>query len=120
VAKWYQQALADENRLIVPEESENCDLSWFVFVVRLKEDFNFQQRNNLLEQMNAQGIQTSNYFPPVHLQPFIAEKYGFKKGNFPITEAVSERTIALPFHNKLTEDQVAVVCRALKNCLNKI
>jgi len=120
VAKWYQQALTDEHRLIVPEESENCDLNWFVFVVRLKENFNFKQRNSLLEQMNARGIQVSNYFPPVHLQPFIAEKYGCKKGDFPVTEAVSERTIALPFHNNLTEDQVNTVCRALKDCLNKI
>ncbi len=120
VAQWYQQALADEQRLIVPEEDESCDLSWFVFVVRLKDNFNFRQRNNLLEQMNAQGIQVSNYFPPVHLQPFIAEKYGFKKGDFPVTEAVSERTIALPFHNKLTKEEVDTVCKTLKNCLNKI
>jgi len=120
VAKWYQRALADEHRLIVPEESENCDLSWFVFVVSLKENFNFQQRNNLLEQMTAQGIQVSNYFPPIHLQPFIAEKYGCKKGDFPVTEAVSERTIALPFHNNLTKEEVDTVCKALKNCLDKI
>lgn len=120
VAKWYQRALANESRLIVPQEGENCDLSWFVFVVRLKENYNLKQRNDLLKQMTAQGIQVSNYFPPVHLQPFIAEKYGFKKGDFPVTEAVSERTVALPFHNKLTEGQVDTVCKALKNCLDKI
>jgi perosamine synthetase len=120
VAKWYQEILADEKRLIVPSEQPGCDTSWFVFVVRLADNYTLANRNAILEAMLGEGIQVSNYFPPVHLQPFMVEKFGYKKGDFPVTEAVSEHTIALPFYNNLEKDDVAVVCEILKKTLNKI
>ena len=119
VAKWYQEMLAGDSRVIVPIEPADCDISWFVFVVRLAEEFTLEQRNRVLEAMKSCDIQVSNYFPPVHLQPFIAERFGYSEGDFPVTESVCKRTIALPFHNNLSRDDVAVVCRELKEILDK-
>ena len=119
VAQWYQDMLTDDERLIVPTEQAGCDMSWFVFVVRLSEQFGLQQRNAILEAMRGRDIQVSNYFPPVHLQPFIAERFGCKEGDFPVTESVCARTIALPFYNNLSKDEVAIVCRGLKKKLDK-
>ncbi|MHC4641906.1 MAG: DegT/DnrJ/EryC1/StrS family aminotransferase [Planctomycetota bacterium] len=119
VAKWYQDMLSDDDRLIVPVEQEGCDLSWFVFVVRLAEGFKGQHRDQILEAMKQHDIQVSNYFSPVHLQPFMVEQFGYKKDDFPVTESVSERTIALPFYNNLTQDEVAIVCKTLKDVLDK-
>jgi perosamine synthetase len=118
VASWYQEILAQDDRLIVPAEADGCEISWFVFVVRLAEDFGPGQRDAILEEMTRQGIQVGNYFPPVHLQPFIAERYGHAPGDFPVAESVSRRTIALPFHNRLTQDEVAIVCGTLRAILD--
>jgi perosamine synthetase len=120
VAKWYQEMLAGDERVAAPIEAEGCEMSWFVFVVRLSEEYGAEQRDAMLEQMREAGIQVSNYFSPVHLQPFIAEKFGFAEGDFPITESVSKRTIALPFYNNLTKDEVAIVCRTLKASLDAV
>jgi len=117
VAQWYREMLEDDNQLIIPTEPADCDMSWFVFVVRLAEGFTMARRDRILRQMQNRNVQVSNYFPPVHLMPFIAEKFGHKAGDFPITESASERTIALPFHNHLTKDQVAAVCSTLKQFL---
>ncbi len=117
VAKWYQEMLTDEDRIIVPAEPADCDMSWFVFVVRLADNFSREQRDRILERMRERSIQVSNYFPPVHLQPFMARQYGYKEGDFPVTERVCKSTIALPFYNNLTRDQVAVVCKALKDAI---
>ena len=117
VARWYLEMLAGDERLVIPAEPPDCELSWFVFVVRLADDFSPEKRNEILEAMGRRNIQVSNYFPPVHLQPFIAEQFGHKCGDFPITERVSERTIALPFHNNLAKDRVAIVCKALRQLL---
>ena len=119
VAQWYQEMLADDDRLIVPVEPDGCDISWFVFVVRLAEGFTGRQRDRILEAMRGNNIQVSNYFSPVHLQPFMVERFGYKQGDFPVTESVSERTIALPFYNNLTQDEVAIVCKTLKDLLDK-
>jgi perosamine synthetase len=120
VASYYAELLADEERVIVPVESKGCDMSWFVFVVRLTEDFSQTQRDAVLEKMRTRGIQVSNYFPPVHLQPFMVERFGYKPGDFPVTESVSQRTIALPFYNNLTEDDAAIVCCELRAALDEV
>jgi perosamine synthetase len=117
VAKWYQEMLSSDKRLIVPTELPGCDVSWFVFVVRLEDISVAQHRDKILDAMKKRGIQVSNYFSPVHLQPFMVEKFGYKLGDFPVTESVSKSTIALPFYNNLTKDQVAIVCRTLKEVL---
>lgn len=119
VARWYQEMLADDERLIVPADMDGCDISWFVYVVRLADNYNLEHRDRILQQMEKQNIQVSNYFPPVHLQPFMVEKFGYKPGDFPMTESVSKSTIALPFYNNLTKDQIAVVCRTLKQILGE-
>ncbi|UCG59984.1 MAG: DegT/DnrJ/EryC1/StrS family aminotransferase [Phycisphaerales bacterium] len=119
VAAWYQEMLADERRLIVPTVPAGCDMSWFVFVVRLAEGFTVEQRDRVLQGMAQAGIQVSNYFPPVHLQPFMVEQFGYGEGDFPVTESASRSTIALPFYNNLAQDQVAVVCETLKTVLSK-
>ncbi len=119
VAKWYQEMLGSEDRLIVPAEPDGCDMSWFVFVVQLADGFGLEQRDRILQAMQSREIQVSNYFPPVHLQPFMAEQFGYKKGDFPITESVCERTIALPFYNNLSKDEVAIVCKNLKEALDE-
>ncbi len=119
-ASLYQELLKDEDRIIVPTEGPGCDMSWFVFVIRLKEQYTQQQRDKVLSLMRDAGVQVSNYFPPVHLQPFMVNEYGFKNGDFPITEQVSQRTIALPFYNSLTEADANIVCAELKAALDKV
>jgi len=119
VAKWYRQILAEDDRLIVPVEPDDCDVNWFVFVVRLADNFTLQQRDDILQTMRECGIQVKNYFPPVLLQPFMAERFSYKKGDFPVTESVCKSTIALPFYNNLSKDKVAVVCRKLRETLDK-
>jgi perosamine synthetase len=119
VAKWYQEMLVDDDRLILPAEPAGCDMSWFVFVLRLAERFTRRQRDSVLEAMRSQNIQVGNYFVPVHLQPFMVEQFGFKQGDFPVTESVCERTIALPFYNNLTYNEAEIVCRTLKEILDK-
>ncbi len=119
VAKWYREMLAGDERLVVPAEPADCDMSWFVFVVRLTDEFTIEHRNRILQQMTSRHIQVGNYFPPVHLMPFIAEPFGYRPGDFPIAESVSQRTIALPFHNHLTKEHIDTVCSTLKNSIDQ-
>jgi len=120
VAQWYQTRLISDSRIITQAVPAACTMSWFVYVVRLAPCFAQAQRDELLNELRHQGIQASNYFPPVHLQPFLVEQYGYTPGDFPITVSVSQRTIALPFHSNLTEDEVDIVCETLKQALTRI
>ncbi|MBI4576603.1 MAG: DegT/DnrJ/EryC1/StrS family aminotransferase [Planctomycetes bacterium] len=76
-------------------------------------------RDWVIRDLEAQGVQSRAYFPPIHLMPYIAETYGFRPGAFPRTEEVSRRALALPFHARLTEAEVSEVVGALGRVLNR-
>ncbi|MHC5061445.1 MAG: DegT/DnrJ/EryC1/StrS family aminotransferase [Planctomycetota bacterium] len=120
IAEMYQQILAGDDRLVLPTQPADCQMSWFVFVVRLTEKYSLDQRDQIINIMRNKGIQVSNYFPPAYLQPFMVEKFGYKKGDFPITDSVCKSTIALPFHNNLTRAEAEIVCTELKKCLDDL
>jgi perosamine synthetase len=114
VAQGYLEALAGLDEIVLPVVSDDAFMSWFVFVVRLSDSFSREDRDGILDRLRAQGIGCRNYFQPLHLQPFLREGLELCPGQFPVTEAVSDRTIALPFFPQMTQDQVRRVAEALK------
>ena len=120
VFEMYREQLADEARLEIPQDPPNCEVNWFVYVVRLQDEFTQTQRDQVLEMLRNTGIGCNNYFTPIHLQPFVQEMLGYTKGDFPITERIAERTIALLFCNNLSEQEIETVCETLKESLDKL
>ncbi len=119
VAHIYMERLMTSRFLILPTISDDEHMSWFVFVVRLNDLFEPADRDAVINDLRAAGIGTNNYFPPIHLQPYIAEKFGHKPGDLPVTEFVAARTLALPFFGKLTGKQINHVCDTLEGILEK-
>jgi len=119
VAHAYISRLMTNRFLILPTLEDDTHMSWFVFVVRLNDLFEPGARDDIMRELRAQGIGCNNYFPPIHLQPYMAEQFGFKEGDFPVCEYVSARTLALPFFSRLTTRQVQRVCDTLEKILDK-
>jgi len=119
VAERYIEALAALEELVVPPPYAEGKMSWFVFVVRLADRFTQEQRDQVLSDLRDQGIGCSNYFTPVHLQPFYAE-LGWRPGDFPVCEKVAARTLALPFYNRLSEADQDLVVDCLKSALSRL
>jgi perosamine synthetase len=113
VASWYAEALAGVDGVQPPYVAPGAEISWFVYVVRLAERFTREDRNRILEDLEERGIGCRDYFAPIHLQPFYRKLLGTKEGDFPVAESVGSRTIALPFHNRLTQEEVATVVQVL-------
>jgi len=105
-ATLYDDALADMEDIRLPPMAERDHASWFVYVVRLADRFTREDRDLIIQQLRNAGIGCSNYFVPIHTQPYIAELLGTKEGDFPVTERIAARTIALPFFADLSAEQV--------------
>lgn len=114
---WYKARLSDEKRVTLQKVAPHNEVSWFVFVVKLADRYTQADRDRILRTLAARGVGCSNYFAPIHLQPYMMEQFGFKVGDFPVCEAVAARTIALPFHHELSEADVEHVCHELRNLL---
>ncbi len=117
VAGMYLERLAGRPELILPSVPDGVELSWFVFVARLAEAV-CHRRDQLILDLRAAGVGSANYFPPIHLQPYMVERFGYRPGDFPVTERVSAGTFALPFHGRMTQRQVATVCDVLEGLLD--
>jgi len=120
VSSWYEEELAACPEITTPSIADPATSSWFVYVVRLSDDFDAAQRNAILATLEREGVGCRNYFAPIHLQPFYREALGTKAGSLPVTEHVGARTIALPFFNRLTRDQVARVAHALRAAIDEV
>jgi len=120
VAKMYIERLSGLGDLTLPIAGEGERISWFVFVVRLSDRYSREDRDALLARLRDKGIACSNYFSPIHLQPFYRKMFGFKEGDFPVTEAVAARTVALPFYNTLGDAQITYVCENLRYALGRL
>jgi perosamine synthetase len=121
VAQEYSKQFAELDEFVIPPLGDKYySRSWFVYVIRLTRQFSESQRNDLIKLLRADGIGCNVYFPAIHLQPFYQNKFGFKRGDFPVTESVSDRTIALPFFNNLNLESIKKVVKALKNNLLKV
>ena len=115
VANWYASALENvegvETQFI---EESTSRMSWFVYVVRFDEKIN---RDELAQKLIAAGVPVRPYFAPIHLQPYMVEKFGYKAGDFPITEDIGNRSLALPFSGVMSEAQVTQVCETIAEML---
>lgn len=113
VAQMYMERLIDHPELILPTVDPESVQSWFVFVVRLATGWARAERDRIIASLRRHEVGAADYFPCIHLQPPYRERFGFEEGSFPIAEAVSGRTIALPFHSGLSERDVDFVCQTL-------
>lgn len=117
VASMYGEKLAEIEEVQVPYIAPHVSrMSWFVYVIRLERRID---RNKVIKYLNEEGVQCKPYFTPIHLQPFYSKMFGYRRGDFPITEDVSGRTIALPFFNNLKEEQIDYVVGKLKEAIKR-
>jgi perosamine synthetase len=112
VAGMYGGKLAEVEEVQVPYIADYVNrMSWFVYVIRLERGID---RNKVIKYLDEEGVQCKPYFTPIHLQPFYRKMFGYKEGDFSVTEDVAGRTIALPFFNNLKEEQIDYVVGKLK------
>ncbi len=117
VAQWYNEQLKEVEGIRVPYSSSRVSRSWFVYVPTLLGRYSRQDRDRILSGLRQRGIGCRDYFSPIHLQRFYKEMFGYKEGDFPVTEHVASRTIALPFYNNLKREQVEEVVDNLRQLL---
>jgi dTDP-4-amino-4,6-dideoxygalactose transaminase len=117
VADWYSERLIGLEGLQLPTvASWTTRLSWFVYVVRIE---GAGERDRLIAELLRHGVPARPYFPPIHLQPFYQERFGFRRGMFPVAEAAGDSCLALPFFGTMREGQVDYVCNMLTQCMRQ-
>jgi|SRR5580658_592070 len=118
-AACYREHLRTFPELTLPVfETADGRVCWFVFVVRLAAGFTQAHRDGIVAYMASRGIGCGRYFAPVHLQPLYAA-YADRGHDLTVTEQAAPRTLALPFFNRLADDEIAEVCVTLREAIDR-
>jgi dTDP-4-amino-4,6-dideoxygalactose transaminase len=115
VADWYNQRISEIPGVETPTIAKyTSKVSWFVYVVRFAAGLD---RDTIAKKLGALGVPARPYFLPIHLQPYMVERFGYQEGMFPVTEDLGKRGLALPFSGVMDEGQVERVCQALRDVI---
>ncbi len=116
VAAMYAERLTGIEGVAAPIATRDAERrSWFVYVVRLGEEID---RDATIARLAEHGVASKAYLPCIHLFPHLRE-LGYREGQFPIAEAASAHSLALPFFPSLSEAQVDRVCQELATALGQ-
>jgi dTDP-4-amino-4,6-dideoxygalactose transaminase len=108
----YAEALHDwSNRFSIglPHVPDECEQSFHMFYILLPD---LETRTALISHLKNAGIEAFFHYLPLHISEMGAH-FGGRVGDCPVTEAVSDRLLRLPFYTDLTESDQARVCEAL-------
>ena len=77
--------------------------------------FQAEMRDDLAQTLQENGIDAKIHYPiPMHLQP-ASKQYNYSIGQFPIAEKLCKKTISLPVHEFVSEEQIMFICNVIKN-----
>lgn len=104
--------------LTLPSTPENTDVHWFVYAPVLDVTL-APHRDSIMEYLRGHGIECTSYFHPIHLQPLYIERFGYRGGEFPVAESVSDRTVVLPLHLDMTEEDIEYIASAFTSAIHR-
>ena len=116
IAKMYHPLLASRfPGIIRPLQAEPMsNHAYHLFPVRI----NFKKlgitRASLMNMLNQNGIGTQVHYIPLHLQPYYANLYNTKQGDFPIAESYYEEALSLPMFPTLIQKDISKIITVLE------
>ena len=112
LASLYNKYLAPHATLVeIPKIAAGNTHSWFVYVVRINNPK--VKRDAVIKDLEKKGVSTKAYLPSIHLFSFYKKEFKYKAGDFPISEAISRSSLALPFYIGLAEKDIKNIINAL-------
>ena len=103
----YNKFLKGSN-IITPYAASFAKHVYHVYAVRAKD------RDSLCEKLKSEGVAVIIHYPiPLHLQKAYAD-LGYKKGDFPVSEKVSQEIMSLPMFPHIKEKEIEFIAKILK------
>lgn len=90
------------------------EVHWFLYVVHLGTRFSRSSRDAIIEDLLVEKVEAAAYSNPLHVQRRYFD-FGYRRGNFLVTEKVADRAVVLPFHAHLEESHIEFIVETMKD-----
>jgi|ERR1035437_2374177 dTDP-4-amino-4,6-dideoxygalactose transaminase len=111
--KCYKERLKTLPLILPPDPEPDTKHAYHLFTILVDTKKTNLTRDKVLQSLHEKNIGTGVHYLALHYHPFYQEKYGYKIGDFPNAEFISDRTLSIPFSAKLTDEDVEDVITAL-------
>jgi dTDP-4-amino-4,6-dideoxygalactose transaminase len=111
----YREELQGDNDISIPFLGFKGNPSYHLFPILVALEID---RKRVMRRLKDFGIQSSIHYPPVHLFSLYRNQFGYKKGDLPRTEEVSEKEITLPLHPLLDTSDVKWIAKKVKEVIH--
>ena len=112
----YRERLAGVYSIKVPFNIEYGVSSHHIFPILLDKEVN---RQEFMEYLKNNGIQTSIHYPPIHLFDYYRRNFGYDEGMLSITEEVAKREVTLPLYSSMKNEDVHCVCDVISEYIKE-
>lgn len=103
-------SLENEGTIRLPFIPEHCETNYHAFYILLPSR---SVRERLMNRLKKKGILAIFHYVPLHLSQ-MGKQFGYRKGQFPVSERVSEQILRLPFYNDLTKSELNRIVNAVR------
>lgn len=110
VVGWYQQALAKQKEIILPQEQDGLYSGWHIYVIRLANPI---QRDGLAQHLKKGGVGVNFHYPAVYAHPYYRER-GYRHLSLPNTDLYEKSCLTLPCHPLLKKNDVETIASKIK------
>jgi dTDP-4-amino-4,6-dideoxygalactose transaminase len=117
VYKNYEISLANVNEIQFQKRAEGSDHSGHMFVIWMRDS---GRREDFFDWLELKGIQVSVHYNPIHLEPYYAKTFGFKKGDFPVAESIGFSAVSLPTYPSLAKCDQDYICTTISQFFSDI
>jgi perosamine synthetase len=120
VIAWYAEQMQSFEGVKPPYTGPDVD-EWhpMVYGVHLGKRFTASARQQMVDDLAAQGIEAVPYCRPLH-QQFAWQRYGVSRGALPLADRIGDRMLALPLHTGMDEDEVRFIITTLKDSATNV
>jgi len=113
----YNEAFQDLPVIIPEKNQKNTKHAYHLYTLLIDIDQINITRDQFLNEMTKRRIGVGVHYIALHLHPYYQKSYGYKRGDFPNSEWVSDRTVSLPLSAKLNDNDVQDVIDAVKDII---
>ncbi|UQR67849.1 DegT/DnrJ/EryC1/StrS family aminotransferase [Bradyrhizobium sp. C-145] len=90
------------------------EVNWLLYLVHLGTRFTRSGRDAIIDDLRGARVECAAYSQPLHLQRHYFD-FGYRRGDFLVTEKIADRALALPFHTHLTNEQIEFIVETMKD-----
>lgn len=114
IASYYNEAFSEDDRFIIPKVEENTKHAYHLYPLQIKFDELRSSKKEFFKKMREHNIGLQVHYIPIHLQPFYRNNYGFKKGDYPISEEFYKNEVSIPIYPLLENEDLEYIVKTIK------